>query len=92
MVETFKVMIVRKMMKTEVGKKIAAHCNGYDLFFTMRFNKENIEEEALKMVKSNWRIFTYISLMIKHYSHFLSKQALAGAQPLAGKLGGKGNL
>eukprot|EP00795_Rhopilema_esculentum_P011360 gene11360-21552_t len=52
MVETFNVLTVRKMVKDEVGEKIAGFCNGYDLFYTMRFNKENIEEEVIKMIKS----------------------------------------
>ena len=49
MVETYKSLQVRKMTAQEVGEKIAKHCDGHDLIFTININKDNIEKEAVSL-------------------------------------------
>ena len=43
---------VRKMSADEVGKKIAAHCKGSEMFLAVKVTKENIEKTALGILKA----------------------------------------
>ena len=53
MVETYRNLQVRKMKVEEVGEKIAKHCEGYDLFFTINFlKKDDMEKAAVKLAQN----------------------------------------
>ncbi|XP_065070705.1 uncharacterized protein LOC135695515 [Rhopilema esculentum] len=44
-------LVIRKMTEEEVGEKIAAHCAGYEIVFTVTPKDNNIEKLALELAK-----------------------------------------
>ena len=52
MIENERFLQIRKMSPNEVGKKIAHHCKGSELIFTVKVTKDNIEKVALRTVKA----------------------------------------
>ena len=44
------------MSASEVGAKIAAHCAGYDMIFTMKFKKDS---DVAKIVQCKFLKFCY---------------------------------
>ena len=75
MVETFKTLQVRAMTAEEVGEKIAKHCDGNQLIFTININKANIENEAISLatgLKGMWGKFIYL---LQTYDHFCACKA-----------------
>ena len=60
MIKNERSLRVREMTPDEVGQKIAKHCKGHKLIFTVKVTKDNTEQTALRIIKD--RKCMYIEL------------------------------
>ena len=51
MIKNERLLQIREMTPDEVGKKIAAHCKGNRIIFTVKVTKDNAAKTVLRMVK-----------------------------------------
>ena len=53
------------MTPDEVGQKIAKHCKGYKLIFTVKVTKDTVEQTALRIVKDRKCMYIELNSFLK---------------------------
>ena len=73
------------MSADEVGKKIASHCDGYDLIFTVRVTKKNAQKTALSLLKAMKGKASLGADKVRLFSFCFSPRGISSNSDLSGE-------